>query len=124
MTGWLWAALLVTQLPRDHALSIFRALAHYIHSLPEKQRFSDIRHSGLAKLPAERLKEAIKVIVASPTVATALTPLCLFENLPANEAWNEVLIQCKAKINLGVLGALHSKNAFSPKRRSNRLPMA
>jgi hypothetical protein len=45
----LWAALLVTHLPRAHALAHFRDAASFIHSLAEPERFSDITHSGLAR---------------------------------------------------------------------------
>jgi hypothetical protein len=87
----LWAALLVTHLPREEALAGFRNLGAFIHSLPEKERFGDVTHSGLASLPIEMLKKVIGIILSTPSAAIALTPLCLLDRLPARDVWREVL---------------------------------
>ena len=51
----LWAVLLVTHLPRENALNVFRRVAKYIEDLPEDDKFDDVTHTGLSKLPSERL---------------------------------------------------------------------
>ena len=59
----LWGALLVAQLPRDSALSIFRCVAEHIHSQPEGERIGDVTHSGLAALPPDELEGLLNAAV-------------------------------------------------------------
>jgi Family of unknown function (DUF5677)/SEC-C motif len=86
----LWGALLVAQLPRDAALSIFRRAAEQIHSFPESERLGDVTHSGLAALPPTQLEDFLKAVVP-PSAMAALTPLCLFDCLPASDVWRRFL---------------------------------
>jgi hypothetical protein len=87
----LWAALLVTHLPRAHALAHFRDAASFIHSLAEPERFSDITHSGLATLPTGKLESFLRIVVSTPASAVALSSLCLLEQLPAGDTWQKIL---------------------------------
>lgn len=82
----LWAALLIGQLPRDAALSVFRSVADYIRAGPESTRVGDITHSGLAALPPGDLEDFLNAVVPQPAMS-ALTPLCLFKSLPARDVW-------------------------------------
>ena len=56
----LWAALLVTHFPQDHVLNVFRLVIKYIDTLPEDKQFGDITHTGLSKLPSERLMKCCR----------------------------------------------------------------
>ena len=87
----LWAALLVTHLPQRHVLSVFRMVIKYIGSLPEDKQFGDITHTGLAKLPSERLDEVLSIILAQEEQKQVLTPLLLLDELPGREAWVKAL---------------------------------
>ena len=87
----LWAALLVISLPREDALSVFGQIAEYIYSLPEDKKFGDITHTGLSKLPSERLDEVLSIILAREEQKQVLTPLLLLDELPSREAWVKVL---------------------------------
>jgi len=73
----LWAALLVTLLPREAALSIFRRAADHVRSFPEAQRIGDVTHSGLAALPQRDLEDFLRAVVPQQAIV-ALTPLGLF----------------------------------------------
>ena len=87
----LWAALLVTSLPRGNALSVFRQIAEYINNLPEDKKFGDVTHTGLSKLPSECLNEVLSIILAREKQKEVLTPLLLLDELPSREAWAKVL---------------------------------
>ena len=87
----LWAILLVTYLPREDALNIFRIVAKYIEKLPEKDRFYDITHTGLSKLSHVHLDEVLSIITARREQKEALIPLLLFNELPAQEEWKKAL---------------------------------
>ena len=52
----LWAILLVKLLPREHALNVFQSVVKYIDSLPKGEKFGDITHTGLSKLPSETIR--------------------------------------------------------------------
>ena len=87
----LWAALLVTHLPREDALCVFRQIAQYIVNLPEDERFGDVTHTGLSKLPSERLNEVLSIILARDEQKQVLTSLLLLDDLPSREAWVKLL---------------------------------
>ena len=87
----LWAILLVKHLPREHALNVFRLIVKYIDSLPKDEKFGDITHTGLSKLPSEQLDDVLSIITFSQEQKQALAPLLLLDELPAKEAWAKVL---------------------------------
>ena len=87
----LWAILLVKHLPREHALNVFRCIVKYIDSLPEYEKFSDITHTGLSKLPFKQLDDVLSIITFRQEQKQALIPLLLLDELPAREAWEKVL---------------------------------
>jgi len=86
----LWSALLITQLPREAALSIFRHAAECIRLFPEEERIGDITLSGLAALPPTELQDFLTTIVP-PSAMSSLTPLRLFVSLPAYDVWSNFL---------------------------------
>lgn len=87
----LWATLLVTAIPRTEALVTFRSLADYVSKFSETASIYDVTHSGLSEITPEALAQLLEVIVASDVHRTALTPLLLFQELPAREVWSQVL---------------------------------
>ncbi|MBW4490220.1 MAG: hypothetical protein KME12_20760 [Trichocoleus desertorum ATA4-8-CV12] len=93
----LWVTLLITHLPREHALEIFRKIADYIFKLPEEEKFSNITHSGLAKLSPNRLEHFLEFFMSDPTCKKALSPLLLLKTLPAYDHWAEFLSNGEAQ---------------------------
>ena len=87
----LWAILLVTHLPRDQALHIFRRVAKYIQDLPETDRFHDVTHTGLSRLPSGHLNDVLSIITEQPEQKEVLASLLLLEELPTHEAWAKAL---------------------------------
>ena len=87
----LWAILLVKQLPREQALNVFRLIVKYIDGLPKDEKFGDVTHTGLSKLPSEQLDDVLSIITLRQEQKQALAPLLLLDELPAKEAWTKVL---------------------------------
>ena len=87
----LWATLLVTHLPRENALNVFRQVAKYVEELPEEDKFYDVTHTGLSKLPPEHQDAVLSIIVAQQEQQEVLTSLLLLDELPGREAWAKVL---------------------------------
>lgn len=92
----LWAALLVTHLPRSEALGVFRELADCIHRLSkahESDQPYSVTLSSLAKLKPEVLQEILGIIASDNELKQILRPLLLFRELPARDYWQGVLEQ-------------------------------
>ncbi|MFW9258660.1 DUF5677 domain-containing protein [Nostoc sp. CALU 546] len=87
----LWAALLITHLPREYALKIFRRVADYIFKLPEEEKFHDITHSGLANLSSDKLKHFLDSTISDPICKEVLHPLLLLQSLPGYQSWAQSL---------------------------------
>lgn len=87
----LWAALLVTHFPQNQVLNVFRLVIKYIDSLPQDKQFGDITHTGLSKLPSERLDEVLSIILVQEEHKQVLTSLLLLDELPGREAWAKAL---------------------------------
>ena len=87
----LWAILLVTHLPREDALNVFRKVAKYIEDLPDDDKFDDVTHTGLSKLPSERLDDVLAIITDQKEQKEVLTSLLLLDELPGQEVWAKAL---------------------------------
>lgn len=87
----LWAILLVTHLPREDALNVFRKVAKYIEDLPDDDKFDDVTHTGLSKLPSERLDDVLAIITDQQEQKEVLASLLLLDELPGQEAWAKAL---------------------------------
>ena len=87
----LWAILLATHLPRENALSVFQQVAKYIDNLPEDEKFWDVTHTGLSKLPSECLDEVLSIIIAEREQQEILVSLLLLDELPNRKAWEKAL---------------------------------
>ena len=87
----LWAILLVTHLPREYAINVFRQVAKYIEKLPKDDQFDDVTHTGLANLSPEHLDDVLSIITAQQEQKEVLVPLLLLDGLPGQEAWIKTL---------------------------------
>jgi hypothetical protein len=87
----LWASLLVSNLPRSQAISVFRQIVDYISKLSDRSSLADVTHSGLANTPKEYLEGFLKILVARDEQKRVLSSLLLLENLPAREKWLKAL---------------------------------
>ena len=87
----LWAALIIASVDRDSALGQFRRLLSFIGKHDQKDQFSDITLSGIAKLDPALRKELIAFMIEPAEAAQALATLRLFESLPARGSWDELL---------------------------------
>ena len=87
----LWAILLATHLPRENALSVFQQVAKYIDNLPEDEKFWDVTHTGLSKLPSECLDEVLSIITARREQQEILASLLLLGALPNRKEWESTL---------------------------------
>ena len=87
----LWAALLVSGLPRSEALDTFRILANYVSQFRGIHPMHDVTHTGLSMIEPEALEQLLRVIVATAAHKEALTPLLLLKDLPARDRWAQVL---------------------------------
>jgi hypothetical protein len=88
----LWASLLVSNLPRPEAISVFRQIANYISKLPNRSNLADVTHTGLANAPEEDMEGFLKILVSRGEQKRVLSSLLLFENLPARDRWLKALI--------------------------------
>ncbi len=88
----LWAALLITGLPRGDALKTFHQVGNYVSRVKELgETMYDISLTGLSKSKPENLRGLLQVIIATEAHRNALKPLLLFEGLPAREIWEAEL---------------------------------
>lgn len=97
MPEMLWAALLITQLPRDDALNVFRDVANYIHEHRTSQPPHDVTHEGLSVTSEENRNGILSVLSATPVRRAALRPLLLLRDLPAKDDWLKALGQSQTE---------------------------
>ncbi len=87
----LWASLLLTHLPREQVLDIFRELANYIHENQNIENSHDISHTGLSHLKPEQLRNLLTIITRTREQKLALGSLLLLTDLPAKDVWSQYL---------------------------------
>jgi hypothetical protein len=87
----LWAALLVSQLPRPEALGVFRGLANHIYKHKDTSCPHDITHTGISNLSPDASGDLIRVLALTDDLRHALRPLLLLRDLPAREKWEGIL---------------------------------
>lgn len=89
----LWACLVVTVLPRETSLEVFREIA----SVGAKYRDRDeargwgLTHSQLACQPVDLIRHLVAVVSRRPLGYAALRPLLLLDSLPARDIWSNEL---------------------------------
>ena len=101
----LWAAILITHLPRNMALSIFRRVAVYGRNLrrERQQAPGDITHSGLARIDVDQARELIGLICTDDYGRHLLASLTLLDELPAQELWQGAIGKEQHAHDWGVL---------------------
>lgn len=92
----LWASLVITVIPRDQALEVFRDIAsvgiRYRRDDQEQQaRGWTLRHSDLPNQPRELFDALVSRVLQCHTGMQALRPLLLLENLPGIALWKAAL---------------------------------
>src|SRR5260370_37346577 len=89
----LWAAIVVSHLPRELALSLFRRVAAFGRSLrvDGPPNPGDITHSGLAALTLQDSRAVIELICESDAARYFLASLLILNDLPCREHWHEFL---------------------------------
>ena len=85
----LWSALLVTHLPRELALEIFRRVAKVLEGRFEPNKPLDIGHTGLMDMPADLARSVVRLVCSAPGSREVLRPLLLLDKLPLLEIWAE-----------------------------------
>ena len=86
----LWAAILVSHLPREMALDIFRPAAMHALKLRDP-RPGDITHSGITVMPPEVARDLLQTICRDDYARKFLWSLSLLEELPGRQLWMEFL---------------------------------
>lgn len=86
MPELLWACLLAACTDRPVALSTFRQVINYIaNKIPEAP--GKITHTGLSELEECRQRDIISIITGTKENREVLSPLLLFDSLPARNQW-------------------------------------
>lgn len=98
MPQMLWAILVISVLPRAHALAAFREIA----AIGFKYRGIEVTcewalsHSKLPSLPPEILNHIVRTVTRHPLGYAALRPLLFFDGLPGRDQWERAI---KSKSN-------------------------
>lgn len=87
----MWAALIITLLPRNDALNIFRNIAHVGFENKENPVRIDITLSGLARLDDDKFFEIVGKITTHTFGRHILKPLLLIESLPGKARWRHAI---------------------------------
>lgn len=87
----LWAALLTSQLSRDHALELFRRVAKAGEGSFQPGTDIEVTLSGLAVLPDAVRTRILGEFAADSTALEVLRPLLLLNDLPGREHWAAVI---------------------------------
>jgi Family of unknown function (DUF5677) len=83
----LWAALLIANLGREHALHIFRKAAKCFMTALPGNVYLDLTHYGLANLPTELAEAVLCAATADESARMVLSSLLTYDELPAKELW-------------------------------------
>lgn len=89
----LWAALLITHLPRDLALEVFRRVAKLLEGQFSLVGATGVGHTDIAQLPSSLRNDVIALICSAPRAAEVLRPLLLLNELPVRDDWERIIGQ-------------------------------
>src|SRR5208282_4894569 len=78
-----WAALLVSELPRTEALGVFQELAKYAARFRNGGTVSDVTFSSFSSLPPDVLDGALDVLTLTDPLKKSLRPILLLRDLPS-----------------------------------------
>lgn len=89
----LWACLVISVIPRNHALDIFRTIAAIGLKYRDNEASAQWRlyHSDLLMLPEEILIQLVQIVTKHPLGCACLRPLLLLDKLPGKERWELLL---------------------------------
>jgi Family of unknown function (DUF5677) len=89
----LWACLVISVLPRSHALNAFREIASIGLKYRDRQGTGEwsLSQSQLPSQPPEILNQIIAVITRHPLGYAALRPVLFFDGLPGRDQWMSAL---------------------------------
>jgi Family of unknown function (DUF5677) len=87
----IWAALLISALGREAALKELRAFLRFVWDNPDRESLYDCTLTGFANLEDSLRSKVIGFLCRSDLANQALSPLLLFEGLPARVIWQENL---------------------------------
>ena len=88
----IWAGLLFSNLHRGAVIGKVRELGAYMSQVRGKDfQASDIYLSGLSELPLSIQEDTVELLTTPDDFATALSPLLLFDSLPAKDVWKKHL---------------------------------
>src|ERR1035438_6163431 len=86
-----WAALIIAGLGRSDALIVFRHLIQEIADSSDRDALSNVWLSDFAKLPPNLREFVLDVLTEDLRTKRALSPLLLFDSLPARSDWQSRL---------------------------------
>lgn len=88
---FLWAALLITNLPRREALGLFRKVVDKMVEFAVGKTGKEIKfnptHTGLSFLPLEQLNQVLNILCSKPEYRKILSPLLFYKDLPQYKVW-------------------------------------
>ncbi len=91
MPEMLWSILLIGNMEREEALTIFRKIGKFVAG---KDNLFDVTHTGIASWNQEERVTFITILKeAHPKAQKILQPLVIFTQLPGYEDWEKVLGQ-------------------------------
>jgi len=123
----LWAALIISHLPRPEALDVFQQVAKFIGQIQDTDSAGSVTLSGLARLSPHLLQGFLDTVAATENLREVLRPLLLFRELPARDYWQQTLGQTPsimngwAKLQLAVAKTLDHQSQESTDCRWVRL---
>jgi hypothetical protein len=96
---FLWVALLVTHLPRENCIKLFRQFAETIlvHEPADKRPF-DISLSGLSHTSDDIFRKFIEPVMGVAGCRQALAGLMVLDDFPGSERWERILGEEAKKI--------------------------
>lgn len=83
----LWAAIIRVAVDQNYAISEFRRVISFVSNHPNKEKFSDLSITGIAKLDDGLRNEFLGFLLSKPATASALVVLGIFKEIPARESW-------------------------------------
>jgi len=87
----LWTVLLAGNLPRELALECFKNVAGYISQLQDKEEYSDITVSSLAKWSDSIFEGFVRALIIDPKIANILGAMLFYNDFPGKDKWIKYL---------------------------------
>lgn len=91
LPNYLYAALLITHLPREEALDKFREIVKLFSQSKERSKPADLSHTALAKCDQDFLYQTLSFLFNTEKLKSILRPLLLFNKLPAYSTWKRII---------------------------------